>query len=356
MHFMNSWYWKALGVILILLSIIIGLLVPLKPGIIGIDRLSAKEGSDLNLKIETYNFNPTEVTTGFNAYLKVDSPLQIIKSSNVSFITKDLYSAEFFIPAIDFMDKEVVEADVIITREQGGYAYLPGGLFIRNVQDLAIENRGEELDNSIAVEELSGIYFPFRNILLETIKNTYYHIPLWFAMIIMFGLSAWYSSKYLRNKDITNDLRSQAFSEVGLLLGILGLVTGAIWAKFTWGAFWSWDIKQFTSAVALLIYLAYFILRSSARDLTQRARLTAAYNIFAFIMLIPLLFIIPRMTDSLHPGNGGNPAMGGEDLDNTMRMIFYPAIIGWILFSNWISDIRFRILNLKYKFLLSVGS
>src|SRR5690606_31379887 len=100
---------------------------------------------------------------------------------------------------------------------------------------------------------------------------------------------------------------------------------------------------------AILIYLAYFVLRSSFDDFDKRARIAAVYNIFAFAALIPLLFVIPRMTDSLHPGSGGNPAMGGEDLDNTMRMIFYPAIIGWTLMGVWISQILFRILRLRYK-------
>jgi heme exporter protein C len=103
------------------------------------------------------------------------------------------------------------------------------------------------------------------------------------------------------------------------------------------------------TAIALLIYLAYFVLRSSFDDYEKRARIAAVYNIFAFAALIPLIFVIPRMTDSLHPGNGGNPAMGGEDLDNTMRMVFYPAIIGWTLMGVWMAQIVFRIQNLKEK-------
>ncbi len=67
------------------------------------------------------------------------------------------------------------------------------------------------------------------------------------------------------------------------------------------------------------------------------------YNVFAFVALIPLIFVIPRLTDSLHPGAGGNPALGGEDLDNTMRMIFYPAIIGWTLLGAWMAQLNYRI-------------
>ncbi|MFT6937764.1 MAG: heme exporter protein C [Saprospiraceae bacterium] len=101
------------------------------------------------------------------------------------------------------------------------------------------------------------------------------------------------------------------------------------------------------SAIALLIYMAYFVLRSSFDDEQQQARLSAIYNIFAFVSLVPLLFIIPRMYDSLHPGNGGNPAFGSEDLDNTMRMVFYPAVIGWTLLGFWIANLLARMGNIK---------
>src|SRR6185369_8468231 len=95
-------------------------------------------------------------------------------------------------------------------------------------------------------------------------------------------------------------------------------------------------------AIGILIYLAYFILRSSVTDEVKRARISAVYNIFAYVMLIVFVMILPRLTDSLHPGNGGNPAFGKYDLDNNMRMVFYPAVIGWILFSCWILNVRNR--------------
>jgi heme exporter protein C len=115
-----------------------------------------------------------------------------------------------------------------------------------------------------------------------------------------------------------------------------------LWAKHTWGAYWSWDVKQNMTAIALLIYCAYFILRGAFEDEERKARLSAIYNIFAFSTLIPLLFVIPRMTDSLHPGAGGNPAFGGDDLDRTMRMVFYPAGIGWTLLGFWIASLAYR--------------
>ena len=160
-------------------------------------------------------------------------------------------------------------------------------------------------------------------------------------------VSAWYSLRYYRGGNADYDHKTVALVKVGLLFGVLGLVTGMLWAKNTWNAYWSWDVKQNMSAIALLIYAAMMVMRASLEDDMQKARLTAGYNMFAFALLIPLLFIIPRMTDSLHPGNGGNPAFGGEDLDNTMRMVFYPAVIGFILLGLWISQLVYRIEKLK---------
>jgi len=122
-----------------------------------------------------------------------------------------------------------------------------------------------------------------------------------------------------------------------------------VWAQFTWGAWWSGDPKQNTSAIAILIYLAYLVLRGSFNEEQQRARISAVYNIFAFACLVPLLFILPRLTDSLHPGNGGNPGFGAYDLDNRMRVVFYPAVIGWTLLGFWIASLRTRIITLEQK-------
>ena len=63
-------------------------------------------------------------------------------------------------------------------------------------------------------------------------------------------------------------------------------------------------------------------------------------------MLIPLLYIIPRMRESLHPGAGGNPGFGGEDLDSTMRAVFYPGIIGFTLVGLWLAQLWWRVRRL----------
>ena len=180
-------------------------------------------------------------------------------------------------------------------------------------------------------------------ILNETIRVLHFHVPMWFGMIFLLGASFYYAIRYLRTNNLLFDLYSKELGEAGLLFGFLGIVTGMIWANFTWGEPWSGDPKQNASAIGILMYCAYFILRGSINDDQQRARISAVYNIFAFALLIPLLFVLPRLTDSLHPGNGGNPGFNAYDLDSNLRMVFYPAVIGWTLLGFWIATIKIRI-------------
>ncbi len=193
---------------------------------------------------------------------------------------------------------------------------------------------------------IAGLLFdvPRLNILNETVRAIYFHVPMWFGMILLFVLSVFHAIRYLRNPLVESDRKSVEYANVGLVFGILGILTGMLWANYTWGSPWHGDPKQNGAAIALLVYMAYFVLRGSTENQEQKARLSAVYNIFAFAAMIPLIFIIPRLQDSLHPGSGGNPGFNAYDLDNRMRSIFYPAVMGWFLIGLWIASLR-----IKYK-------
>lgn len=200
---------------------------------------------------------------------------------------------------------------------------------------------------------LAGFLFevPRLDIVNESIRNLYFHVPMWFGMIIILTVSMVFAIRYLRNPTELNDAYSVEAANVGIVFGILGLVTGMVWAQFTWGVFWHGDPKQNASAIALLIYLAYTVLRGSLEDEQQRAKISAVYNIFAFATLIPLLFILPRLTASMHPGNGGNPGFNSYDLDSRMRLVFYPAVIAWTMLGWWIVSLLVRLKNIQRAYL-----
>ncbi|MEY4885093.1 MAG: hypothetical protein RL151_402, partial [Bacteroidota bacterium] len=204
----------------------------------------------------------------------------------------------------------------------------------------------------LAYAVIGGLLLPVPKIpqLQETIRNLYYHVCMWFAMMILFTTSVVYSIKHLRTLDIGYDLRARVFAAIGLIFGLLGYGTGAIWAAYTWAdpnnpAYASFgsiarEPKLIGAAMAILVYFAYFILRDSVTDIDKRARVSAVYNIFAYAMLFPSIWIVPRLLPSLHPGQEGNPALNFNDIDARMRMVFYPAVIGWTLLGVWIATLR----------------
>src|SRR5687768_6077685 len=201
-------------------------------------------------------------------------------------------------------------------------------------------------------------------ILNETIRNLYFHVCMWFAMMILFIISMVHAVRYLRSGNLRADILSRQYAVVGILMGLLGYATGMIWAAFTWadpnseasasfGAI-AREPKLIGAAIALLIYAAYLVLRDSISDMDKKARISAVYNLFAFALLFPSIWIIPRMLPSLHPGGegSGNPALNYKDVDPMMRLVFYPGIIGWTLLGVWIVTLRVRIALLKEKILL----
>lgn len=190
---------------------------------------------------------------------------------------------------------------------------------------------------------------PALPILNETIRNLYFHVTMWFAMMIIMTISLVYSIRYLSGFKREHDFIAAEAANTGLFFGFLGLFTGMLWARFTWGTWWVADPKLNGAAITVLIYLAYTILRNSMDEEQKRAKVAAVYNIFAYTLLVVFLMVLPRMTDSLHPGNGGNPAFSTYDLDSKMRMVFYPAVTGWTLLGVWIMTLNVRIRKIKSK-------
>ncbi len=337
---MKNW-WKILSVFLMLYTLIAGFLIPLKPGIYDFNprKITIGESSPIAILINTYNTRLDEANEN-NVYLKTPAD-NLLKASRLEVKSSNEVIAHFEIPGLikDFNTKEE-SLTLIVDNELDGYSFYPDAInvIIGNTDPL-LENEYSSLNE---IKEVEKFAFPYRLILYETIRNTFFHVAIWFSMFILLIYSCYHSVRYLITKDLDSDSRSSSLTTVALFFGIAGILTGSMWARYTWGTFWTTDIKLNMSATALLVYFAYWFLRSSISDIDTRARIAAVYNIFAFVCLMILVMVIPRFTDSLHPGNGGNPALGGEDLDNTLRTIFYPAIIGYTLLGLWMAQLQYR--------------
>lgn len=186
-------------------------------------------------------------------------------------------------------------------------------------------------------------------LLHESIRNLFFHVPMWFAMTALLLASAIHSILYLYKSDLRYDYHAAATASVATVFGIAGILTGMMWARVTWGQWWNNDPKQTVAAIGLLIYFAYFVLRNSIDDHDKKARISAVANVIFFFIFIPIIYIVPRLTDSLHPGNGGNPGFNAYDLDSRLRLVFYPAVLGWILFGFWMAQTTARLLFVNFK-------
>lgn len=183
----------------------------------------------------------------------------------------------------------------------------------------------------------------------QTIRNLFFHVGMWFSMFTMLITSFVFSLRFLRKFDLKEDIAAVEAVNVGILFGFLGIFTGMIWANFTWGAPWTKDPKLNGAAIGLVIYLAYVILRGSIEDPHKRAKVSAVYNIFAFVLWIVFVLVMPRLTEGgLHPANKGeaNTVMP-MNLSASLRIVFYPAMIGWILLATWILTLRIRIRKIR---------
>lgn len=188
-----------------------------------------------------------------------------------------------------------------------------------------------------------AISIPRIPILEESARNLFLHVPMWFTMMTMFAVGFFFSVKFLMSENLRDDQKASAATMVGIVFGVCGLLTGSLWARFTWGAWWILsEPKMNLAAMSMLLFVAYFLLRTAFDDPKTRARISAIYNVFAVTSVPFLLYVIPRQLPSLHPGAEGNPAFS-EITAPELRYIFYPAVIGFILVAMWLFTLTLRV-------------
>ncbi|MCL5021421.1 MAG: cytochrome c biogenesis protein [Bacteroidetes bacterium] len=200
-----------------------------------------------------------------------------------------------------------------------------------------------------------GVTVPIGDIpgLGDRARIIFFHVPMSWVAVLAFLMSMWYGIMYLRKRDLKYDIRSESAAELGFVFCILATVTGSIWARFNWGSFWNWDPRETSIFVLLLIYGAYFSLRSALEIEERRASLSAVYSIIAFVTVPFFIFIMPRITFSLHPGGAGSAAPilntnGKMYMGTDMKYVFFASLIGFTGLYLWLLQLRTRIGLVSY--------
>lgn len=157
------------------------------------------------------------------------------------------------------------------------------------------------------------------------VRIAFFHIPVAWVAVLAFFLSAGWSIQYLRTRELQYDRKSSVAAILGLLFCLLATISGAIFAKLTWGAYWNWDPRQTTIFILLLIYGAYLVLRASIQDEEQRAKISAVYALLSSLTVPFLVFIIPRFYFSLHPEPVLNQT-GKLEVDVVMLYVLLAAV------------------------------
>ncbi len=173
----------------------------------------------------------------------------------------------------------------------------------------------------------------------------FFHVPTAWIATLAFLISMIASALYLAKRNVKADYIAQSAAELGFLFCVLATVTGSIFAKATWGSFWNWDPRQTSIVILLMIYGAYFALRSAVPDLERKRVLAGVYSILAFAAVPFLVFVVPRITSSLHPENTMNPASPGMD-PKTLK-VFLGSLFAYTGLFVWMLRLKIRILTIE---------
>lgn len=179
-------------------------------------------------------------------------------------------------------------------------------------------------------------------VLGDKARIIFLHVPTAWLSVLAFLISMINSIMYLRKKEHIYDVRAYSAAQIGFLFTILATVTGSLWAKFSWGSFWNWDPRETSIFILLLIYGAYFALRSAIDNPDTKARLSSVYSIIAFVTVPFFIFIMPRIVATLHPDPIIND-QGKINMSPEMRVIFFSSLIGFTMLFFWILKLKIKI-------------
>ena len=176
---------------------------------------------------------------------------------------------------------------------------------------------------------------PAENFVGESSRIVFYHVPMAWVASVAFLLAAWHSAVFLKKRRMESDDAAAAAARLGFVFCVLATVTGSIFARVMWNAYWNWDPRETSIALLLLVYGAYLGLRGAIEDPERRATLSAAYALVAFATVPFLMFAVPRMYASLHPDTVIN-ARGKVEMSPDIRTVFFASSFAFLALFAWL--------------------
>jgi heme exporter protein C len=183
----------------------------------------------------------------------------------------------------------------------------------------------------------------------EVSRIFFFHVPMAWVAVLSFLISFVFSILYLKKKDLTYDVKASSASRLGLLFVILATISGSIFAKSTWGSFWNWDPRETSIFILLLIYGAYFALRSAVESEERRAGLSSVYAILAFVTVPFLVFVVPRVYQSLHPTDSVINIKLHLQMPPSILSTFIASLLGFTFLFFWMFKLECEINKISNK-------
>ncbi len=268
--------------------------------------------------------------------------------------TKTIENQQVSYKAIDFTGS-TIEFKVLFNENRADL------LQIESASSAIVQLHREGIDNTFRAGETvslnPAITLPYIIGLEERARILYFHVPMSWIAVLAYIIAMIYAGKYLARKNIRDDITSSSAAALGTLFCLLATVTGSIWAKFNWGSFWNWDPRETSIFVLLLIYAAYFALRAAIENEERRARLSAVYAILAAVTVPFFIFILPRITEGLHPGSKGDVNIGpvlspqAEALNPVKQIVLSLSFAGFTLVFFWMLSLQIRVKTITMKIL-----
>jgi heme exporter protein C len=180
----------------------------------------------------------------------------------------------------------------------------------------------------------------------QSSRILFFHVPMaWTSFVAFLAAGVWSLLYLFAGRQPRRDRAARAAIEIGLLFGVLATVTGAVWARIMWGAWWNWDPRQTSIIMALIFNGAYLALRDAVEDGEKRARLAAAYAALGLVVTPFFFFVVPRITYSLHPDAVIN-TRGSIDMERRMFEVLVAGAGGFTALFFWMHNLRMRMLAL----------